>query len=200
MSNINERINENENVFAGIVGSFLFSLVGGVVWFLLWQADILAAISGIIGVVCAIKGYSIFAKKESIKGIVISVIISLLVMVLAWYFCLAYDVYNKYQNDFAQGYIDFTITFGAAFRNAYYFLEGSEGYYSGLAMGLVFCVIGGAGYASAAIKRVKAAKQAGEQPAPAPCDEVAYEASEEAPEQNQYNGEPEFRVGSTDEN
>jgi len=191
MSKIDERINQNENVFAGIIGSFLFSLVGGVVWFLLWQIDMLAAISGIIGVVCAIKGYSIFAKKESIKGIVISIIMALIVMLLAWYVCLAFDVYNMFKDDFAAGYIDYTITFGTAFRNAYLFLEGSEGYYSNLIMGLAFCVVGGIGYVSAAIKRVKAKNNSVTE-----ADTVV----EEQPAQYVLNGEPEYRVNPNDDN
>ncbi|MBO5767302.1 MAG: hypothetical protein J6R49_02135, partial [Clostridia bacterium] len=57
---------KQENVLAGIVGALLFSLAGGIVWFLLYQIGFLAAISGIIGVVCAIKGYAIFGKRESV--------------------------------------------------------------------------------------------------------------------------------------
>ena len=88
--------NENikENVIAGIVGAFLFSLAGGVLWFVLYLFGFVAGISGLIGAVCAVKGYSIFAKKESIKGVVISVVIALLVMVLAWYLCIGYDVWD----------------------------------------------------------------------------------------------------------
>jgi hypothetical protein len=46
-----------------------------------------ASVSGLIGVVLAIKGYKLFAKKESIKGIIISSVIAFLVLVLAWYLC-----------------------------------------------------------------------------------------------------------------
>ena len=44
-----------ENVFAGAVGAFLFALAGGIVWFILYLLGFLAAISGIVGVVCAIN-------------------------------------------------------------------------------------------------------------------------------------------------
>ena len=57
---------KSENVLAGTVGAFLFALVGGVLWYVLYQIGFLAAISGIVGVICAIKGYSFFAKRESI--------------------------------------------------------------------------------------------------------------------------------------
>ena len=81
--NLNEQAPVYENVLAGIVGAFLFSLAGGVLWYVLYMIGILAAISGLVGAICAIKGYSLFAKKESVKGIVISVILSLVVMVIA---------------------------------------------------------------------------------------------------------------------
>ena len=50
---MNSNITETkENVLAGAVGAFLFSLVGGILWFLLYQIGFLAAVSGLIGVVC----------------------------------------------------------------------------------------------------------------------------------------------------
>ena len=60
-------IETRENTAAGIVGAFLFSLVGGILWFVLYQVGYLAAISGFVGVICAVKGYTFFskAKKES---------------------------------------------------------------------------------------------------------------------------------------
>ena len=50
-----------ENVLSGIVGAFLFSLIGGILWFVLYQIGYLAAISGLVGVICAVKGYTFFA-------------------------------------------------------------------------------------------------------------------------------------------
>ena len=181
-------------MFAGIVGAFLFSLVGGIIWFVIWQLGYLSAISGIIGVICAIKGYAIFAKKESVKGVIISIIVTLIVMVIAWYFCFSMDVYNWYQDGYAEGYIDFTITFGEAFRNAYLFLEDSEGYIKDLIIGLAFCVIGGIGYVMSAIKRVKAEKEAAE------IEAQTVETEPEYRTQSYYNGEPEYRDSSWDEN
>lgn len=55
-------------VILGLLGAFLFSLAGGLCWFTLYRLNLISAISGIVGVVCAIKGYSLFAKKESVGG------------------------------------------------------------------------------------------------------------------------------------
>ena len=166
-----------ENVLAGIVGAFLFSLVGGVLWFVIYMFGFIAGISGLVGAICAIKGYTVFAKKESTKGIVISVVIALLVMVLAWYFCLAYDVYNAYQDWYAAGDIDFTITFAEAVGGAYIFLSEPDiapAYFGDLAMGLIFCVIGGGSYV---VNKIRNAKAKANAPAPAAAAPVAENAN-----------------------
>lgn len=150
--------NNNENVLAGVVGAFLFSLAGGIIWFVLYQVGFLAAISGIVGVVCAIKGYAIFSKCESTRGVIISTVIAFIVIVLAWYFCLSYDVYVAYQDWYAAGEVDFTLTFFESVANAHTFLTEPEiaaAYFKDLGIGLVFCVIGAFGYVKAAIGRAK---------------------------------------------
>ena len=147
-----------ENVVAGIVGAFLFSLVGGILWFVIYQFGFIAGISGVIGSICAIKGYSLFAKKESTKGIIISVIISLLVIVLAWYLCLAYDVYNAYKMWFEAGESDFALTYFESVRVSHYFLSDPEvapAYFGDLALGIIFCIVGGASNVITKIKNNK---------------------------------------------
>ena len=148
-----------ENVLAGIVGAFLFSLVGGVLWFIIYRIGFIAGISGLIGAICAIKGYFVFSKKESVKGIVISVVIALLVIVIAWYFCLAYDVYDVHKLWFEEGEIDYTLTFFEAVRGSHYYLTDPEiapAYFGDLAIGLLFCIAGGGSYV---VNKIKAAKQ-----------------------------------------
>ncbi|MBR2622551.1 MAG: hypothetical protein IKC97_09330 [Clostridia bacterium] len=158
---LNTQADIKENVLAGIVGAFLFALAGGALWFGLYMVGFIASISGLVGAICAIKGYTVFAKKESVKGIVISVIMALLVMVIAWYFCLAYDVYDAYKLWFEEGEVDFTVTFFEAVRGAHLFLTDPEigpAYFKDLALGLLFCIIGGGSYVVNKIKNAKAAK------------------------------------------
>ncbi len=133
-----------ENVLAGILGAFLFSLAGGILWYVLYQIGIVAAVSGLVGSFAAIYGYIIFSKGQSIKGIIISVIIALLVLVFAWYMCLVTDVYNVYKE---MGYTtDYQLTFADAFQTAPEFLTMPEigvEYWKTLVMGIVFAIIGG---------------------------------------------------------
>lgn len=134
-----------ENVLLGIVGALLFSLAGTLTYFILYQLGYLAALSGIVAVICAMYGYKLFAKGESKKTVVIAVIMSFLAIVLAWYGCLAKDVYDAYAEWYQSGEIDYAITFGTAFSKAYIFLDNADvarPYYTDLVMSLFLSIIG----------------------------------------------------------
>ena len=191
---MNNSVNEKnvafkENVLAGIVGAFLFSLVGAAVYFLLHLIGYIASISGLIGAVCAVKGYAVFAKKESKKGIIIAAVISLLVMAIAWYLCLAYDVYDAYKLWYEAGEVDFTITFADAVQAAHVFLEEPEiasEYFKDLVIGLLFCVLGAGSYIVNKVKN--AGKKNTEEPetqGAAPSQESAESETEEVPVKDQ---------------
>ena len=142
---VSENDNVKENVLAGIVGAFLFSLSGGILWYVLYQLGFIAGISALVGVIAAIKGYALFSKKENIKGIIISVIIASIVIIIAWYLCLATDAYNAYADWYAAGEIDYTITFAEAVRGSYLFLTEPDigmAYLKDLGFGIIFGIIG----------------------------------------------------------
>jgi hypothetical protein len=156
-------MNEQENTLAGVVGAFLFALVGGILWFVLYQIGYLAAVSGLVGVICAVKGYTFFAKtkNESTKCLVISTIMTAIVLIISWYFCVAYDIYYVYNEAFAAGEIDFTYTFFEAVQVVpYMFLEDTEvlvAYLGDLGIGLLFAVVGVIYYLAQREKKMKAA-------------------------------------------
>ena len=160
-------IEEKENVLAGIVGAFLFSLVGGVLWFLLYQIGYLAAISGIVGVICAVKGYTFFTKtkRESVKCLVISVIIAILVLAIAWYLCVANDIRIAYEEWYLAGEVDFTVTFFEAVGLVPLFFTEPEilsAYLGDLFMGILCAGIGVASYLISRKKRKDAEAAAAE--------------------------------------
>lgn len=157
---------EKEDVLAGAVGALLFALVGGVVWFLLYQLGFLAGISGLVGVICAIKGYNFFSKKESLKGVIIAIVAAVVVMVLAWYLCLSMDVYEAYQEWYAAGEVDFTLTFAESVRGAVLFLAEPEiaaAYLKDLGIGLLLCAVGSFRFVTNAIQNVKQEKEAAQE-------------------------------------
>ena len=90
-------------------------------------------------------GYKLFAKGESKKTVIIAIIVSFLAIVLAWYGCLAKDVYDAYAEWYQSGEIDYAITFGTAFSKAYIFLDDADvarPYYTDLVMSLFLSIIG----------------------------------------------------------
>ena len=182
-------ISVDENRVAGTVGAFLFALVGGAIYFLLYQVGFLAAISGIVAVVCAFKGYAVFAKKESTYGVVISIVMAVLVIVLAWYLCLALDVYKAYQGWYESGEVDFTVSYFDSVRYAYRFLEEPEiasGYIRDLLISVLLCVFGCIApiRTAAARAKAKAAPQAAVPvPAPMPVEQPAQAGMPEAADQ-----------------
>ena len=77
---------KGENVLLGALGALLCSLGGGIVCVLLLQLDIIAGLAGFLAVWLAYWGYRKFSgAKSSIKGVVISVIISLIVLAASMY-------------------------------------------------------------------------------------------------------------------
>lgn len=157
----NTTVETKENVLAGAVGAFLFSLVGGILWFVLWQLGFLASLSGLVGVICAVKGYTFFAKtkKESKICLVLSVIIAMAVLAIAWYACVAYDIYLAYQEWYAAGEVDFTPTYFESVSAVPYVFEDSEiltAYLGDLGMGLIFAIVGVVSYLASREKKMKA--------------------------------------------
>lgn len=157
-------VEERENVLAGTVGALLFALVGGVLWFLLYQIGYLAAISGVVGVICAVKGYTFFTKtkKESVKCLVIASVAAVAILAISWYLCVSYDIYLAYQEWYALGEVDYTVTFFEAIGLVPLFFTEPEilsAYLGDLFMGVLFAGIGIASYLLSRKKR-KAAEDA----------------------------------------
>ncbi|MBQ8403672.1 MAG: hypothetical protein IJX55_04510 [Clostridia bacterium] len=185
MNNNSTFVQEQENVLAGVVGAFLFSLVGGILWFVLYQIGYLAAVSGLVGVICAVKGYTFFAKtkNESKKCLIISIITTVVVLAISWYFCVAYDIYLAYQEWFATGEVDFTYTFFESVQVVPYFFAEPEiliGYLKDLGFGILFAGLGVIYYLSLREKKMK--RQAAEEAAKAAMAEAQAE-NEPAPEE-----------------
>lgn len=70
--------NKKENLVGGIVGALVGSLLGVASIILLSQMGYVAALSGVIMAVCALKGYEILGGKLTKKGIIISVVIMII--------------------------------------------------------------------------------------------------------------------------
>jgi len=72
-----------DNVILGTVGALMGGLIGAAVILLLGRLNTVAAIGGFVLAFCALKGYELLGKGLSVKGIVISVIIMLIIPFVA---------------------------------------------------------------------------------------------------------------------
>lgn len=176
---------KKEKVFLGLLGAFLFSLAGAVVWVILDMIGFIAALSGLVGVFCAIQGYRIFAGKLSKKGIIISVIIAFLVLIIAWYACLARDFMNASQKWYENGEIENSLTYPQAFSTAFLLLTDKQNllsYGGSLLLGLGFAVLGSIGTIKTNFGRVKAEKTAQQQMADPAIAEKFGKPAEQVPD------------------
>lgn len=86
---------KKEKVWLGALGAFGFSLIGAIIYFILNAVGLIGSLSGFVAVYCAIYGYIILAKKESKRGIIISLVISAIVITLSWYLCFCLNTVEQ---------------------------------------------------------------------------------------------------------
>lgn len=145
-----------ENPFLGTLGALLFSLVGGVVYYVLWSINIIAALSGIICVVCAIKGYELFARCSSKRGIAIAVAASAAVMILAWYYCFCTEIFAFYQGLYEAGEVESAPSMALCLRYGYLDLPANPGFVVDLILSLAMSGVGCWGYVTYSLRRQEA--------------------------------------------
>lgn len=128
----------NGNIVAGFFGALLFSLLGGLLYFAIYQIGFIAGICGLVIFLLAGFGYRLFAKtknKNSIACLVISIIVMIVVIFLSECFCASYELYEALN---AEG---FDITLAEAIEVTPEFLETpelSEAFASDLAFAYIF--------------------------------------------------------------
>jgi hypothetical protein len=139
-----------ERVGAGILGAFLFALGGGILYILFAQVGFISVLSGLAGVFLAIKGYQIFGKKLSKRGLVIAVVVTVLVLILAWYINCAITVYREFKDEF--NFFECLLLVPKIFKDYPEFTKSSV---LNLVVSLVFAGVGGAILVSLVSARMK---------------------------------------------
>lgn len=86
------------NVLGGIIGALLGSLIGVVVWVLIYQLGYISVLGGLAMIFCTLKGYELLCGKLTKPGIVISCVISILMLFVAEYACLAIEITKAYSD------------------------------------------------------------------------------------------------------
>ena len=128
------------NLPAGVVGALLFSLAGVALWVLVNRLGYVAAICGLVLMVCAFKGYEKFGKKIDMAGIVVCVLVAIFMGLVSQYICIGMDIYEVFGPEFDITIID-------ALRSVPSFLLDPEldlvsAYAPDLILGYVFMALG----------------------------------------------------------
>lgn len=92
-------VNINGNIPLGVLGAFLFSIVGVVLYFVIYRLGYIAGISGFVMFVLAQYGYKFFSKGNinvSIVSLVVSVITMSIMIFVAECACLTYEIFEVY--------------------------------------------------------------------------------------------------------
>lgn len=121
------------NLIAGLVGAFLGSLIGAVLWVIIYNFGFIAGIAGAVTAVCALKGYELLGKSLDKKGVICSIIIVIITIFLANKFAWSWEIFDVYTNEFG-----YEMTFFDAFLSADEIIAYSEltgDYYKDLIIG-----------------------------------------------------------------
>lgn len=146
-------------VCLGAAGALLFALVGGIVYLVLWSIGIIAALSGIIAVICAIRGYEIFAGERSPRGIAVAVTAAAVVLIFAWYHGFCGDLRDYGQALYEMGEIDAVPSMGDCLRYGFVDLPANPGYFVDLLISLAMGGVGCWGYVTYTLRREEEARQ-----------------------------------------
>lgn len=98
-----------EKVGLGILGAFLFSLAGGILYVILYQFGILSAICGWLAFILAGVGYRKFSKTKerfSVKSIIVSAVMLVVVLLLSEYVCISIEVYRALAEEYYFTFFD----------------------------------------------------------------------------------------------
>ena len=132
-----ERETSRDNVIAGTVGAFLGSLIGVACIVILSKLGYVAAVSGVVMAVCAIKGYALLGGKLTRKGAVISGLLILVMTYIATKLCFALAVMEVATEE---------VSFFLVYQSIGLFLEDSELrriFLGELALQYLFTLVGG---------------------------------------------------------
>ena len=161
---------KKENVILGSVGALLGAVVGGIAIIIFAQFGYVAAISGVIMALAALKGYELLGGRLSVKGVVIAAVLMIGITFVSHSLGLAISVASEIDAGFFE-----------IWKALPQLLEISDAvgdYWVELAMLYAFTLIGAV---PITVRSLRSARAAGQQPAP-------FTGSISIPQQTPYTG------------
>lgn len=146
---------KNENIVLGILGALLGSFAGVVAIIGFDYIGFVAALSGLIMGLCTFGLYKKFAGSISVKGIIISVLIMIIMTYLAVHLSYTIQILKLAKEEGVD------TTFGYVFQNLKYILQNLDAmgdFYASLAMVYLFTILGSVGTIVAEFKQIKGNK------------------------------------------
>lgn len=132
VSNQQQVQSKKGNFVSGLVGAFLGSLLGAALWILIYKLGYIAGIAGAATIFCAFKGYELFAKHLDKRGVIASLIMTVVILFFANRIAWTWEAYSQLK--------DLDVTFFDIYRSLDELLALSEltsGYYVDLVIGYV---------------------------------------------------------------
>lgn len=131
------------NILLGVLGAFLLSLVGGLIYFAFYQIGIITGITGIIIYCLSQFGYKKFSgcnNSVSLGGLISSIILVLTVIFLAHYVSVSFDIFQTYE--LKKSFIDILLTLPEClYEGELYEFFGEEGIYALFVQDLIFAYV-----------------------------------------------------------
>lgn len=88
-------ISQPANPIMGILGAFLFSLIGCAVWILIGKLGYISYLGGIAMAFSTIFGYHLFGKKFDVLGFITSIVIVLIMVLLSNMFIYTWQIISE---------------------------------------------------------------------------------------------------------
>lgn len=108
-------ISQPANPIMGILGAFLFSLIGCAVWILIGKLGYISYLGGIAMAFSTIFGYHLFGKKFDVLGFITSIVIVLIMVLLSNMFIYTWQIISEPGIDEALSLLGYEGFFGVFF-------------------------------------------------------------------------------------
>ena len=119
------------------------SLVGVVLWLVVYKLGYIAGISGAVMVICAMMGYNKFGKKLDLKGIIICVVLCIGMIYISERLSVSMELYQEFSD---YGY---DVSFFDCYKSMYDVLDAADtmsSFWGELAVGYLLFVVASVSY------------------------------------------------------
>lgn len=133
-------LSKKSKFIPGIVGALLGSMLGCVVYFLLWQLGYIAAVAGLVTAVCAFKGYEMLGGVVDKKGVFACIVVIIFAVFFSNQIAWAYDAFSAFKE------LGYSVGFFDCFRSLKGIIAESDltgQYYADLAIAYGMTILGG---------------------------------------------------------